>query len=94
MRNERNVLVLCDQKSARSQMVEASLRKHGRDRFTVYSAGAQPSVIDPLTFRMMEEAGLSLEGQRAAFREVRDGIERRVLEWLRDPEVGLVGGRR
>lgn len=36
----------------------------------------------------------TVEARLAAFREVRDGIERRVLEWLRDPEVGLVGVRK
>lgn len=35
-----------------------------------------------------------IEVRLAAFREVRDGIERRILEWLRDPEIGLVGSRK
>ena len=35
----------------------------------------------------------SVDLKLAAFREVRDGIERRILEWLRDPEVGRVGVR-
>jgi arsenate reductase len=35
----------------------------------------------------------ALDARLAAFREVRDGIERRILEWLRDPEVGLIGVR-
>jgi arsenate reductase len=35
-----------------------------------------------------------LETRLAAFREIRDDIERRVLEWLRDPEVALSGARR
>ena len=36
----------------------------------------------------------SLETRLAAFREARDGIEQRVLDWLGDPDVGLVGARR
>ena len=35
----------------------------------------------------------TLDTRLAAFREVRDGIERRILAWLRDPDVGLVGAR-
>jgi len=135
---ERNVLVLCSHNSARSQMAEAFLRKHGGDRFRVHSAGMEATRIHPLAARVMEEVGVSLEGQRSkgvrdylgkltvhdlivvcarterecpklfpgalnhhfwpfpdpasvddsldvklsAFREVRDLIERRVIEWL------------
>ena len=36
----------------------------------------------------------SLETRLAAFREVRDGIEQRILDWLSDPDVGFVGARK
>lgn len=36
----------------------------------------------------------TLDVRLAAFREVRDRIERRILEWLRDPEVGFIGARK
>jgi arsenate reductase len=141
MNSKKNILVLCAQNSARSQMAEAFLRKHAGDRFIVHSAGLNPAEIHPLTHRVMAERGLPLEGHRAksvrdflgklavhhliivcerterecpklflgalrrhfwpfpdpvsvegepewrlgAFRKVRDDIERRVLEWLRDP---------
>ena len=120
-------------------MAEALIRKHGGG-FNVYSAGMDPSVIHPLTVRVMKEVGLSLEGRHskgvreflgrltvhhliivcertqrecpklfpgalnshfwpfpdpaavegslatklAAFREVRDGIEDQVLNWVRN----------
>ena len=150
MKANSNVLILCARNSARSQMAEALLRRHGGGRFDVYSAGLEAAEIHPLAQRVMEEIGLPLTEQRsktareflgtlavhhlivvcerterecpklfpgaarqyswpfpdpvavggsletrlAAFREVRDGIERRILEWLRDPEVGLVGARK
>ncbi len=143
MRPENTILVLCAQNSARSQMAEAFLRKHGGDRFVVHSAGLHPTDIHPFTHRTMAEVGLYLEGEHAksvgdflgklivhhviivrertepecpklfpgairrhfwpfpdpasvegeperrlaAFRTVRDDIERRVLEWLSDTDV-------
>ena len=57
------VLFLCTGNSARSQMAEAFLRKYGDDRFVAYSAGLEPRNINPYTVRVMEEVGLSLDGQ-------------------------------
>ena len=57
------VLFLCTGNSARSQMAEAFLRKYGDDRFVAYSAGLEPKNINPYTVRVMEEVGLSLDGQ-------------------------------
>jgi arsenate reductase len=57
------VLLLCTGNSARSQMAEAFLRKYGDDRFEAYSAGLEPKDINPYTARVMEEVGLSLDGQ-------------------------------
>jgi arsenate reductase len=51
------ILFLCTGNSARSQMAEAFLRKYTGDRFEVYSAGLKPSLINPLTVRVMEEIG-------------------------------------
>ena len=59
------VLFLCTGNSARSQMAEAYLRRHARDRFEVHSAGLEPKGINPFTVRVMEEAGYDLSGQRA-----------------------------
>jgi arsenate reductase len=63
--NKPKVLFLCTGNTARSQMAEAFLRKYGGDRFEVFSAGLEPSVINPLTVRVMEEAGLDMSGHYA-----------------------------
>lgn len=58
------VLFLCTGNSCRSQMAEALLRKHAADRFEVYSAGLDPRPIPPLVYRVMQEVGCDLSGQR------------------------------
>jgi arsenate reductase len=57
------VLFLCTGNSARSQMAEAFLKKHGGDRYDAYSAGTEPKGINPYTGRVMEEVGENLSGQ-------------------------------
>jgi arsenate reductase len=58
--NKIRVLFLCTGNSARSQIAEAFLRKHGAARFEAYSAGLEPKGIHPLTERVMSEIGVSL----------------------------------
>ena len=59
------VLFLCTGNSARSQMCEAYLRHYAGDRFEAHSAGLEPKGINPHTRRVMDEAGISLDGQRS-----------------------------
>ena len=61
--SKEKVLFLCTGNSARSQMAEAFLRKHGGDQYDAYSAGTKPKDIHPYTERVMGEAGVSLTGQ-------------------------------
>ena len=59
------VLFLCSGNSARSQMAEAFLRKHGGDRFEVHSAGLNPTGINPLTIQVMNEVGIDMDEHRS-----------------------------
>ncbi|MBL9140889.1 MAG: hypothetical protein JNK53_03395 [Phycisphaerae bacterium] len=52
-------LFLCTGNSARSRMAGAVLRDPAGDRFNAASAGLVPKVINALTPRVLEEAGLS-----------------------------------
>lgn len=62
---KRKVLFLCTSNSARSQMAEAFLRKYGGDHFEAHSAGLEASDINPMTRRVLEEAGIDMSNQRA-----------------------------
>jgi arsenate reductase len=59
------VLFLCTHNSARSQMAEGILRHFGGARFEVYSAGTEPSGVNPLAVQAMHAAGIDISGQRS-----------------------------
>lgn len=59
------VLFVCTGNSARSIMAEALLRHHGGNRFDVHSAGTVPRGVNPLTMRVLEEAGIDASGARS-----------------------------
>jgi len=59
------VLVVCWGNSARSIMAEALLRRHGSDRFEVHSAGTDPRGVNPLTLRVLADAGIDASWARS-----------------------------
>ena len=59
------VLFLCTANSARSQMAEALLRHRAGDRFEAHSAGLTPSVVHPMTIRVLQEIGLDTNRLRS-----------------------------
>lgn len=55
-----NVLFVCRQNTARSQMAEALLGRRGKRHFLAFSAGSEPARdMDPLTVETIRNAGLS-----------------------------------
>ena len=65
MESPTKVLFLCTGNSARSQMAEALLRAMAGDTYAAYSAGTEPQPINPLTYRALEEIGVSAQGLRS-----------------------------
>ena len=61
---KQNVLFLCTQNSARSQMAEGLLRHLAGDRFEAYSAGIDPTdEIHPCAVEAMREVGIDISDQ-------------------------------
>lgn len=59
------VLFVCTGNSARSVMAEALLRHHGGGAFEVHSAGTEPKGINPLTLRVLADAGIDASFARS-----------------------------
>ena len=62
---KKKVLFLCTHNSARSQMAEGLLRTMYGDRYEAYSAGVEPTRVDPRAVRAMQEIGIDISGQRS-----------------------------
>ena len=62
---KRKVLFLCTHNSARSQMAEGLLRAMCGDRYEAYSAGVDPTAVDPRAVLAMSEIGIDISGQRS-----------------------------
>ena len=61
--SKQRVLFLCTGNSARSQMAEAFLREYGGIYFEPHSAGLEPKEVNPLTRKVMDEAGIDISNQ-------------------------------
>jgi thioredoxin type arsenate reductase len=61
----RRVLFLCVHNSARSQMAEGFARALAPPEVEVWSAGSEPSAVNPLAIEAMREVGIDITGQRS-----------------------------
>jgi arsenate reductase len=61
----RHILFLCVANSARSQMAEGIARSLAPAGVTVSSAGSNPSRVNPLAIRVLDEIGIDIRGQRS-----------------------------
>lgn len=55
-----NILFLCVANSARSQMAEGLARNIFDSTITIQSAGSQPSQVNPMAIRVMQEIGIDI----------------------------------
>ncbi len=63
--SKRAVLFLCTHNSARSQMAEGLLRALKGESYEVFSAGLEPTQVDPDAIKAMVEFGIDISGQRS-----------------------------
>ncbi|MEE8573572.1 MAG: arsenate reductase ArsC [Gemmatimonadota bacterium] len=59
------LILLCVANSARSQMGEALARDGAPRGWEVYSAGSEPSQVNPYAIEVMAEVGIDMSGQRS-----------------------------
>lgn len=57
------VLFICTHNSARSQMAEELLRAMYGNHYDVYSAGIEPSKVNPYAIKVMSEIGIDISTQ-------------------------------
>lgn len=57
---KKKVIFICTHNSARSQVAEGYLRAKYHDRYEVYSAGTEPSQVNPFVVIVMKEIGINI----------------------------------
>ena len=63
MNSKLKILFLCTGNSCRSQMAEGFAKHFKNDVVEAYSAGVEPSVVNPLTTAVMKEVGIDISDQ-------------------------------
>ncbi len=63
--SKKSVLFICTHNAVRSQMAEALLSNLYGDRYSAFSAGSDPTQIDPLAASVMREMGIGISHQRS-----------------------------
>jgi arsenate reductase len=61
----KRVLFICSQNSARSQMAEALVNHDLAGKFEAFSAGTEPSSVNPLAIVVMKELGIDISRKRS-----------------------------
>ncbi|HSA05658.1 MAG TPA: arsenate reductase ArsC [Candidatus Gastranaerophilales bacterium] len=57
---KKRVLFLCTGNSCRSQMAEGLMRQFYGDKYDVYSAGVNPTEVNPNAIKVMKEIGIDI----------------------------------
>ena len=73
------VLFLCEHNSARSQMAEGLLRHLYGEKYEVFSAGSNPTQVNPFAIKVMAEIGIDISKQYS-----------KSIEEFRNKEIDLV----
>jgi arsenate reductase len=61
----KKVLFICTHNSARSQIAEALLNHRAGSKFEAFSAGTEPTEINPWVVKALAEQGFDISGQKS-----------------------------
>ena len=62
---KKSVLFVCTHNAVRSQMAEAILNRLYGDRYSAFSAGSDPTQIDPFVITVMKEVGIDVSSYKS-----------------------------
>jgi len=65
MKEKKKILFVCTHNSARSQIAEGLMNAFYGDRYAAYSAGTNPSAVNPYAIKVMEEIDIDISKQRS-----------------------------
>ena len=60
MPKKEKIIFICTANACRSQIAEGVMRKLAGDKFDVYSAGSNPSLVHPMSIKVMKEIGIDI----------------------------------
>jgi arsenate reductase len=69
------VLIICNHNSARSQIAEGLLKSIYGEYYQVYSAGSNPTTVNPLAIKVMAEIGIDISENRSKSLKEFNGLE-------------------
>ena len=69
------VLIICSHNSARSQIAEGLLKSLYGDYYEVYSAGSDPTTVNPCAIKVLAENGVDISKNRSKSLKEFDGLE-------------------
>ena len=69
------VLIICNHNSARSQIAEGLLKSVYGEYYEVYSAGSDPTTVNPFAIKVLGEIGVDISENRSKSLKEFDGLE-------------------
>lgn len=76
----KKVLILCTGNSCRSIMAEALINNYLKDQWVAFSAGTEPSIVNPRAIQVLQEIGIDTSEYYS--KSVREFIERDDLDMV------------
>lgn len=62
---KKTILFICTHNSARSQIAEGLVNHYWKDHCQAFSAGTQPSIVNPNSIKVMKELGIDISKARS-----------------------------